>query len=113
MGVAVWVCRCTNMKREIIQTAIAFCALLSLTIGGMAYFAKADDLRMVELRLDQKITNDQILQLQNRLWQLEDRHDAKKCDEWPQSVKEEHRKLKAEIDDLKLRQQRLMTPGRK
>lgn len=101
------------MSKDLIQTAIAVCTLIAIVLGGMAYFAKADDLRMVELRLDQKITNDQIMQLQNRLWQLEDRHDAKKCDEWPQSVKEEHRKLKAEIDDLKYRQQKIMMPGRK
>lgn len=101
------------MKKDLLQTALSLIALVSLILGGMAYFAKADDLKLVELRLDQKITNDQIMQLQNRLWQLEDRHDGKRCDEWPQSVKEEHRKLKAEIDDLKYRQQKLMMPGQK
>ena len=102
-----------QVSKDLIQTAIAICTLIAITLGGMAYFAKADDLKLVELRLDQKIVNDQIMQLQNRLWQLEDRHDGAKCDQWPQSVKEEHRKLRAEIDDLKYRQQKLMMPGRK
>lgn len=101
------------INKDLIQTVIAICTLIAIVFSGMAYFAKADDLRMVELRLDQKITNDQIMQLQNRLWQLEDRHDTKKCEEWPQSIKEEHRKLKVEIDNLKQRQQKLMIPGRK
>lgn len=40
------------MKKDIIQLAIGIVAILSILLGAMGYFAKADDLRLVELRLD-------------------------------------------------------------
>jgi len=48
----------------------------------------------VEKRLDMKILRDRANALQERVWKLEDRYNGKKI---PTAVKEELRKLKAEL----------------
>ena len=107
-GVA-WVCNHTNMKKDIIQLAIGIVAILSILLGAMNYFAKADDLKLVELRLDQKIVSDRIQQTQQRIWQLEDRHGGKPCGEWSTPTdRDEYRKLKEEVERMKREQELLM-----
>lgn len=96
------------MSKDFIQTAIGVCTLIAITLGGMAYFAKADDLRLVELRLEQKVVGDAVYQLQARMWQLEDRNGNTPCAQWPQREREEYREIKARLDSLKVRQENLM-----
>lgn len=72
-----------------------------LTIGGGVvavcdYFAKAEDLKLVEYRLDQKIRQDNCNRIQDRIWMLEDRYRGK---DMPKSVKEEYRTLKLRYDN--------------
>ena len=50
--------------------------------------------KQVEKRLDKKILKDRANALQERIWKLEDRYNGKKI---PTAVKEELRKLKAEL----------------
>ena len=59
------------------QVVLAITAL-TVIIGGWVsfdgYVAKADDLRLVELRLDKKILRDDRTRTQQQLWSLEDRY---------------------------------------
>lgn len=87
-------------------------AILSIIFGTMNYFAKAEDLKLVELRLEQKIISDQLYQTQQRVWQLEDRNQGIDCSRWRQSEKEEYRILKEQIELLKLKQQKELNKKR-
>ena len=100
------------MKKDIIQLAIGIVAILSILLGAMNYFAKADDLKLVELRLDQKIVSDQIQQTQQRMWMLEDRNNGAQCSTWPERDKAEYRELQLRMDDLKNRQQQQLIKRR-
>jgi hypothetical protein len=95
--------------KDYLGLIIAFGAVIAVISGGMAYFAKADDLRMVEMRLDQKIVSDQVSQVQARVWQLEDRNQGKPCSDWrSQDEKDEYRKLQEQLRMLQERQKLLM-----
>ena len=66
------------------------------TVGGIGYkayghFAKAEYVAQLAMRLDNKITQDKIDKIQERLWALEDRYGSFEL--MPQSVKEEYRLL--------------------
>lgn len=95
--------------KSILEPIIALAAVIGIVLGGMAYFAKAQDLRLVEMRLDQKIVTDQVQQMQSRLWILEDRNKGKPCGEWQnQDEKVEYRKLQEQLKHLENRQMELM-----
>lgn len=71
-------------------------AIVGSVIGINEYFAKADDLRLVEYRLEQKILNDRYEAIQQRIWQLEDRY-GENCNNQPQEIRNEIRKLEQEL----------------
>lgn len=92
--------------KETIATLISLFVLGGFIWGGANYFAKASDLELVELRLDQKIRADTIQQMQQRAWQLEDRNGGGDESKWiNQSDKDEYRKVKSNIEDLKKNQE--------
>jgi len=95
--------------KDWLQTSIAVCVLAGFAWGAVTYFAKAADLEMVELRLDQKLVFDSIMNYQQRMWQLEDRNGNKPCHEWssPQD-KEEYRRLQVQLEEQKKKQDKLM-----
>ena len=93
----------SNLK-DYLGVIIALAAVIGVISGGLAYFAKAEDLKLVELRLDQKIVSDQVAQIQSRIWQLEDRNQGKPCVEWrAQDERDEYRRL---LEQLKLLQEK-------
>src|SRR3990167_6479475 len=71
--------------------------------GGATFvdhrYAHNDNLVMVEMRLEQKILTDRSVQLQQRLWKIEDRY-GPDLFEAPAMVKEEHRQIQIELNDL-------------
>lgn len=88
------------MKNEL--AALAVCAtLIGGTVSAVTYFAKADDLKKVSVRLEQKIIGDRIWSVQERLWQLEDRYQDKDCATWDERDREEYRQLMLESKELK------------
>jgi len=92
-----------NLKDHL-QTIIAGAAVIGIVAGGITYFAKASDLELVELRLEQKIASDAILQINQQIWQLEDRHGGKPCAEWEsQRDRDQYRMLKLKLETLKKR----------
>jgi len=93
--------------KEIIQGVIAVGVLLGMIMGGISYFATASDLKFVELRLEQKIVNDQIIQLKQRMWQLEDRNKSKEYIKWKDDKdKQEYRILENTLEDLQKQQKK-------
>ena len=80
------------------------------TIAGALYavddrWAKASDLQLVELRLDQKIYSDRLHDIQLRIWSLEDRYGSDQ--KMPKEVKDEYRRLKQEYQSIKLKLEHL------
>lgn len=95
-------------RKEVIEIVIALCVMVSMIVGALNYLAKASDLQLVEMRLDQKIVSDQIHQIQERIWQLQDRNYGP-CNNWTnQKDKDEYRKLQEEIEMLKKRRDALI-----
>lgn len=95
-------------RKEILEVIVAAFVLVGMVVGAVNYLAKASDLQLVEMRLDQKIVTDQIYQLQQRIWQLQDRNYGP-CANWTnQKDKDEYRKLQEEIETLKKRRDALI-----
>jgi predicted nucleic acid-binding Zn-ribbon protein len=78
----------------ILALVIALAAVAGVVSKLDNRWAKADQVKKLELRLDQKIDADRINQVQQRIWTLEDRY--KPLDKMPQTVREEYRELKDE-----------------
>lgn len=97
-----------NIKDHL-QTIIAFAAVIGIAAGGIAYFAKAADLELVELRLEQKIASDAILQINQQMWQLEDRNQGRPCEQWEsQRERDRYRMLKLKLETLKKRHEKAL-----
>lgn len=94
--------------KNYLQTIVSICVLTGMVVGGVNYFAKADELQLVSMRLDQKIISDQIDQIQRRLWQLEDRHKGTDYRGWPTDDRNEYRRLKEQAERLKQKYERLL-----
>lgn len=86
---------------SIFATIIALFTIIGGVFASVTYFARASDLQQVEFRLEKKIQGDNILRIQERIWQLEDRYQGKDCSEWLESDREEYRSLKSQLELLK------------
>jgi hypothetical protein len=63
----------------------------------MEKYALAEELKQTNKRLDQKIMSDQLNNVQQRIWLLEDRNKGKKMDT---TVSEEYRALQEQKREL-------------
>ena len=87
-----------------IEMTIAIFVMVGMIIGALNYLAKASDLQMVAMRLDQKIVTDQIMQVQQRIWQLNDRNKGYPCTQWSdEKERTDYRKLNEDLEVLKKR----------
>ena len=85
------------MRKSIIEIILAFIVLFGATFSAITYFASAEELEQIEQRLDQKILSDTILQISERMWQLEDRNLGRDTSIWvDEQDKEEYRRLSLE-----------------
>lgn len=98
------------------KTIIGILTILVFAFGAYFYFEKtfahADDMmkamdiiKKVGTRLDYKIAEDQLREIQRKIWTIEDRYCPDKsrlCDEekMPQTVREQYRELKLEKEKL-------------
>lgn len=97
--------------RDYLGVIIALAAVIGIVMGGLNYFATAKDLELVQLRLDQKIVNDQLFDAQRQVWVLEERNAAygSDCSRWPDKRdREQYRQLKVRLDELQKRQDHLL-----
>lgn len=79
----------------IIGISVAVCGLIGSIIAVDARYATSARVEMVELRLDQKIVQDRVQALQERMWKLEDRYGKDKAQQT-----EEYRRLVVEREML-------------
>lgn len=79
-----------------LATIIIIIAIISGSFGANAYFAKASEFKAFKSSIRME-------KVQERIWQLEDRYKVgtDRPRPMPQSVKEELRELKAELEMLK------------
>jgi len=93
-------------KKEILESIIAVGLIVGMIISGMAYFAKAKDLELVDLRLEQKIVVDQAIDVRRQMYQLEDRYGTDDCSSWPNANdRMRYKELKEELQQIKKRQE--------
>jgi len=64
------------------------------------------DVDLVNLRIDQGMLFNRQMQVQERMWKIEDRY-GKNPDDWPEIVKEEYRHLQAELAEIKRKMGRM------
>lgn len=78
-------------------------ALVGGTYKGVSFvderYAHQDDLEMVNMRLDEKMNNDRVNQVQQRIWLLEKEYGMDRS-KWPQSAQQE-------VKDLELKKEKL------
>jgi len=88
------------MKRMLtmLTIIISMITIVGTILAVDGRFAKAGDMKKLELRLEQKIYQDRSDNLQQRIWKLEDRYEER---ETPREVKEEIRELKKEREEIK------------
>ena len=97
--------------KEYLGVIVALLAISAAASGGVAYFAKAADLELTQLRLDQKIVGDQLLETQKAIWALEERNvnHSSDCSRWPDARdREQYKKLKAQQEELQKKQDALI-----
>ena len=95
-----------TFNKKTIQTIVSVCVLVSMAIGAVTYFATAEDVDQIAMRLDNKITSDQIIAISQQMWQLEDRYPGQPdCSLWQgQSAerdRQEYRSLELKLEQLK------------
>lgn len=95
----------------ITEAPVKFAAMMigvSVTLVGGTYksvtfvdnhYAHQDDVELISMRLEEKITNDRVNQIQSRIWRLEEQYGLDRT-KWPQSVLQE-------VKELEMKKQRL------
>jgi hypothetical protein len=96
--------------KEYLGLIVTLAMVTGIVAAGLAYFAKAADLELVQLRLDQKIVADQAFDLQRQIWALEDRNKSyADCRQWPdERDRDQYRRLKVQLDESQKRQEQLL-----
>jgi hypothetical protein len=89
--------------KEMSGSIVAVAAVISLAFGGYFYFerryALADELQKTNQRLEQKIQQDRVNAVQERMWKIEDR--LQDQNRRPTDLeKDEIRKLQVEKDQI-------------
>jgi len=94
------------MSLKKISVILGLVISLTVIVGAGAKldrrWAKTDQLVMVAQRLDQKIIQDRINAIQERLWCLEDKYGNTIAD-MPETIRDQYRRLLKEIKDLEKR----------
>lgn len=99
----------TKFKKEILTTVLALISFAGIIWGVQSYlnsnFASAGEVQQLEKRLDVKILEDRLFNLQERIWRIEDRYEKTQM---PKDTKEQYRllideknKLEKELDILR------------
>jgi len=90
--------------REMMGIIITVGALTTMIVGALTYFATAKDLQLVQLRLEEKILTDRVMDLKKQMWQLEEKNRKYGSDFriWPdERDRKEYRLLQSELDDAR------------
>ena len=79
---------------KIASSILVLVALIGAVYKADCYVAKAEQLAMVERRLDQKIVQDQYNYIQEQLWKIEDRYRDRLLEKSDEIIDRERRLLK-------------------
>lgn len=77
---------------------VSICILIGTGIQVDQRFAKAQEVRTLELRLEQKIQQDRAFALQERMWNLEDRYG--KIEDMPEDIRDSNRRSLKSYDEI-------------
>jgi predicted negative regulator of RcsB-dependent stress response len=91
--------------KDNLEMLITIGVAITMISAGFAYFAKAKDLKLVDMRLEQKIVNDGVYDLQRQMGQLERKYKTKDCSKWqgPDAAYDanEYDKMKLQLEGMK------------
>lgn len=83
------------------QMIISICIFLGIIGGANHYFAYSKDLKLVALRLDQKIENDNYINMQQQLRELEKQEKESPSTKTEQDITELKDQIDMEKDTIK------------
>lgn len=83
-----------------IPVVVGIIAIVGTIIGAYEFFAHAEDLKVVEMRLDSKILNDIAYDIRREMNQIEDRNGTSDCLRMSETDRERYRKLQIQLQDL-------------
>ncbi len=84
-----------------IEILVGVAILCSMVFGAVTYFATAADVQLVAMRLDQKILADQINQIRQMMFALEDRNGGSDEAKWYNDYdRQQYRALKIQLEQL-------------
>ena len=87
--------------RKALEIAAVLVVLVSASAGALTYFATASDVKLVAMRLDQKILADQINQIRQMMFALEDRNGGSDEAKWYNDYdRQQYRALKIQLEQL-------------
>jgi hypothetical protein len=91
-------------RKELFEAIIAVGIIIGMIFSATAYFATAQDLKLVDLRLENKVVNDNLRDTRQMMWQLEDRYPGRPdCSTWEvEGDKKRYRILQEQLKSLEL-----------
>ena len=93
--------------QEIWQPVIAIGVAVGMVMGAISYFATAEDLKLTQQRLDQKIVYDRVVDLKRMIYQMEDKYKGAPCEKWPEKDRNVYRELKMELDEANKQREKM------
>lgn len=98
-----------SYKKEVIEVTIAIFVIVGMAYGATEYFAKSSDVMYVKASQQLHFTSHAIQEIQNRMWNLEERNGSDDCYQWQnKSEREEYKRLKQKLDTLRKREDQLI-----
>jgi len=87
-----------------LKTVLAIPSAIAILVGGIFaannYVAKASELKLVGMRLDQKIRSDNVSNTQDKIWNLEKEFRGVPEHNWPQDDLFRYKREKAKLNCL-------------
>jgi hypothetical protein len=88
-----------GLAKKVVPVLVLFGILFSAFFFLDNRYARSENMKQIEQRLDYKIVADQLKDIQIRIWTLEDRY-GQNLEKTNDIIKQEYRKLKAEKEEL-------------
>ena len=92
-----------------------FLSLVATIVGGYfvidSHYAKAEEFKKLEMRVEQKILSDRVDRLQERIWKLEDRYPQRV--QAPNPIQQQWRELEKEQKAIEFQLQKAIENSQK